>query len=292
MAGIKIQVLRESDQEHWAYDSNYVAGAVRLFSVSDLLARDDAKITLSEWRELDWNKKDDMFPKYVAISHSWTPSAEVIKIAKNANRPLDIEIGEDTPHTISWHGLQQAALAAQHLKCELLWLDFICLHQTSPVDKKLQIQQMGFLYQNARAVIVMPGGVSGAQEIELEAPWITRAWTLQEATLCPETYVLGLDRMPKPSEEVDFVASAGGPGFFPPIESIDTTLGMTKILDLYHSTYANVRIRKFKKGTRELIDTTQWTVNCLGHGSALTALGAILLAESPAMKQAGIWRSI
>lgn len=292
MSSIVIHTLRESEQRRWTYGSNYVDGALRLFSVSSLLSCGDTRISLSEWRELDWKEKSEAFPRYVAISHSWTPSAEVTRISQNANRQLEIEIGQDSPHTISWHGLQQAALAAQHLKYELLWLDFICLNQTSASDKKLQVQQMGYLYEKAAAVIIMPGGVSAAQAIELEAPWITRAWTLQEATLCPKTYVLGLDGRPKITDEMHWSASSMSPGWFPPIDQVDGELGMTEIRDLFHSTYANIRITKFKKDTNEPIDTIQWTVNCLGRGPALSALGAILLAESPAMRQAGIWRSI
>ncbi|KAL6818835.1 hypothetical protein GGI42DRAFT_348046 [Trichoderma sp. SZMC 28013] len=292
MSSITIQVLRESDRRRWTYGPNYVDGALRLFSVSSLLSCDDATISLSEWRELDWNKTAEALPKYIAISHSWTPSAEVVRISQNANRPLDIEIGEDSPHTISWHGLQQAALAAQHLKYELLWLDFICLNQTSASDKKLQVQQMGYLYEKAAAVIVMPGGVSAAQAIELEAPWITRAWTLQEATLCPKTYVLGLDGRPKMTEGRWQTFSKSPPGDFPSIDQVDGDLGITEIRDLFHSAYANIRIMRLNEDTNEPIDTIQWTVNCLGSGPVLSALGAILLAKSPAMKQAGIWRSI
>ncbi|KAL6800556.1 hypothetical protein J3E68DRAFT_398554, partial [Trichoderma sp. SZMC 28012] len=292
MSSITIQVLRESDRRRWTYGPNYVDGALRLFSVSSLLSCDDATICLSEWRELDWNKAAEAFPQYIAISHSWTPSAEVARISQNANRPLDIEIGEDSPHNISWHGLQQAALAARHLKYDLLWLDFICLNQTSSSDKKLQVQQMGYLYEKAAAVIVMPGGVSAAQAVELEAPWITRAWTLQEATLCPKTYVLGLDGRPRMTDEVHWSVSGSSPGWFAPIDQVDGELGITEIRDLFHSTSANISITSLNKETNEPIDTIQWTVNCLGSGPVLSALGAILLAKSPAMKQAGIWRSI
>ncbi|KAL7952754.1 hypothetical protein V8C34DRAFT_322543 [Trichoderma compactum] len=214
MSSITIQVLRESDRKRWTYGPNYVDGALRLFSVRSLLSCDDATISLSEWRELDWNKAAEAFPQYIAISHSWTPSAEV----------------------------------------------------------KLQVQQMGYLYEKAGAVIVMPGGVSAAQAIELEAPWITRAWTLQEATLCPKTYVLGVDGRPKITDEVHWSASRMSPGDFPPIDQVDGELGITEIRDLFHSTYANIRITRFKKDTNEPIDTIQWTVNCLGR--------------------AGIWRSI
>src|SRR5947207_4269133 len=43
----------------------------------------------------------------------------------------------------------------------------------------------------------MPGGVAAVQSAEKSASWITRAWTLQEATLCTNTYVLILSPVPK-----------------------------------------------------------------------------------------------
>ncbi|EXJ80080.1 hypothetical protein A1O3_08366 [Capronia epimyces CBS 606.96] len=49
---------------------------------------------------------------------------------------------------------------------------------------------MAKVYSNAGAVIIMVGGVGAAQSINSTSSWMNRAWTLQEATLCDETYVL------------------------------------------------------------------------------------------------------
>lgn len=122
-------------------------------------------------------------PMYAAISHIWDPSEEVKRISRMANRPLNIDIGSDRPHTISWHGLIQAAIAAKYFKCQYLWLDLLCLDQRSAIDKKRQIEKMADVYALSEITLVMFGGVAAAQAIDKEALWIDRAWTLQEAVI-------------------------------------------------------------------------------------------------------------
>lgn len=85
----------------------------------------------------------------------------------------------------------EAAIAARHLKCDYLWLDFICLDQQSSHDKKLQIKNMANIYAYCSTTIIMPGGVMRAQHPEDEAFWHTRAWTLQEAI---KSFVRGRSR--------------------------------------------------------------------------------------------------
>ncbi|RDW65848.1 uncharacterized protein DSM5745_09587 [Aspergillus mulundensis] len=100
MSSTVIQILHETDRKTWSYGSDYVDGALRLFRVDDLLSQ-DSTIVLLEWRDLDVSQRGDGFPTYAAISHSWSPSVEVQKLSSIANRPLDIDIGQDAPHQIS-----------------------------------------------------------------------------------------------------------------------------------------------------------------------------------------------
>jgi hypothetical protein len=102
-----------------------------------------------------------------------------------------LKIGGDQVHdAVIWFGLVQAAHGAAHLGCEYLWLDLLCIDQTSAGDKRLQIKNMGTIYQRAEVVLVMFGGVSAVQGMGSCAYWIDRAWTLQEAILCSKTYGL------------------------------------------------------------------------------------------------------
>lgn len=295
MSAKLIRVLNESERRTWSYGSNHTNGAVRLFSVSDLIAHSDAGIYLWEWRGVDLSKKDDEFPNYAAISHSWQHSPEAISIREAANRPLYIDIGEDSPYEISWHGLRQAALAARHLGCELLWLDFICLDQKSSADKKLQIQNMGHIYENASAVIIMPGGVSAAQDVEKEAPWITRSWTLQEATLCPNTHLLALCSLGSwvndTRYEVGVFTADPGPGVNI-FDYIEGELGLANIRGLATGPLSRIRITHFDKVTGEVVNKKVWSIRCLGDGADTWAFTAVLIARSPVMKRVGVWRSM
>ncbi|KAL7801060.1 heterokaryon incompatibility protein domain-containing protein [Trichoderma afarasin] len=282
MTGIPIKTFYESDQTTWSYQSTHVDGASRFITVRGLLALTNAEFSLWEYRDLDWNNVDGQIPEYVAISHTWNSSPEVIRLGTIANRPLHIDMGEASPSTISWHGLRQAALAARHLGCELLWLDFICVHQNSLDDKKLQIPNMGNIYKNATAVIVMLGGVSAAQDFEIETEWATRAWTVQEAALCPNTYVLGMDYVWLLRRKVDdylFTETSAWPSYRE-FTYIEDSLALADIRGILNHLQGEV----VRKGT--------WALKCLGDGAVVWAFAALLLATTPTMRQVGVWRSL
>jgi hypothetical protein len=279
----------------WDYQFDYVDGAIRFITVEGLLALEDAEFFLLEWRDFTWDHENGArLPPYAAISHIWTSSPEVMKLSRNINRPLNIDGEEGSPHTISWHGLRQAALAARHLGCRMLWLDSICIHQNSPSDKKIQIPNMGNIYTNATAVIVMPGGVSAAQYFEIETEWATRAWTLQEATLCPRTYILGLDHVGSlflNHDEYSFSMSTTT-GCYADFDCIEGCLALADIRDILKSLNYSMEVEIINKRTGEVVREGTWRVQCLGNGAVVRAFAALLLAETPAMKNVGIWRSL
>jgi ankyrin repeat protein len=198
--GTPLLHLNEASNAVWAYHRRGQDGSLRLFSVEMLLQPGSSQIDLYEWAGLDsWVDPSSIrsglewplgMPGYAAISHVWDPSDEVRRISQEVNRPLMVDTEKPTPHIISWHGLIQAATAAKHLGCEYLWLDLLCLDQLCDNDKKLQIKNMHNVYRSATAVLVMFGGVAAAQGLDKPSTWINRAWTLQEATLCGETYGL------------------------------------------------------------------------------------------------------
>jgi hypothetical protein len=188
----------------WRYGDR-TEGAFRGISVAGLL-NPSPYIDLYEWRDgLNGNGplrqpvKDKHFrPKYAAISHVWGASEAVRKTTKSANRPLRIYTeakaadGKMIPDEIEicWQGLVQAAHAAHARECDYLWLDLFCIDQRKTDDKAKQIKNMGKIYERAAVVIVMIGGVGAVQGIDERSSWIDRAWTLQEAVVCPKTAVL------------------------------------------------------------------------------------------------------
>ena len=286
--GTQILHLRESDRRDWSYSSNHVDGALRLITVDDLLSPKNATISVSEWRKVDLSRNGEVIPKYAAISHSWAPSKEVERLSSIANRPLRIDIGNDKCHQIGWHGLCQAAKAARKLKCDHLWLDLVCLHQTSDTDKKLQIKNMGCIYEKAEAVIIMPGGVAAVQGPEHPAPWITRAWTLQEATLCPNAYVLILH--PGPISGYEYEWGSTGPSYS--VTHVDDDIALSELPALLSCRGSGLTISKTKIGT-QVTTKDSFVVHCFGDEDAVvTALEGVLSAHTRAMVRSAAWRSM
>ncbi|KAH8586697.1 hypothetical protein B0O99DRAFT_557695 [Bisporella sp. PMI_857] len=267
MLEVRIMQMKERDNQVWWYGNDKTDGLLRLISVNDLLST-DAAITLSEWRGLDLSRSGPERPRYAAISHAWEPSDAVKELSMAANRPLKILIDGNKRHIVSWHGLRQAAKAAERLGCEHIWLDLVCLNQVSDNDKKAQIKNMGNIYEKAKAVIIMPGGVAAAQRPEDEALWITRAWTLQEAVLCHNTYVLVLRTTPTLGRGYDS-------------SYVDDDLAVYTLKSLVGGKGTNVSTK------------TSFNVHCFGHDSTVKSLQAILEAgDNLAMKRSAAWRSI
>ncbi|KAG5650944.1 hypothetical protein H0H81_010481, partial [Sphagnurus paluster] len=72
----------------------------------------------------------------------------------------------------------------------LVWLDRLCVLQTSREDKAWQIMRMHGVYQSCSICLVIPGGLSRLADLCEQTAWIERAWTLQEAMVPPRTLVL------------------------------------------------------------------------------------------------------
>jgi hypothetical protein len=267
------------------------------------------KLKLYEWKSLRRRgyhasaSDPSNYPTYAAISHVWDMSEEVKRIAGEAGRPLHVEIPEGL-HTISWHGLQEAANAAHQLQCEYIWLDLICLDQIprdDPVEswrgddgeKEEQIGNMANIYKFAKAVIIMVGGVSAVQGVDTPSAWMDRAWTLQESAIClRDTYVyvqwpyanrFTVNPEAKIPYEVDFI----------PVEG-EHQKALIELLDLLEMP----DLSKYRTSP-DLGLPSNFQVRCLdGHkdGSqcrtAKTALLAVLKATNDRMRQAGVWRSI
>jgi len=203
---IKIVTFDRRGNE-WSYrDATPIPGAFRMISVSALL-RSQRSLELYERNDLDWNntewkaKPSGSWPKYAAISHVWEFSTAVHNICERTPERIEIStiksVNGGKPHRIDWRGLVDAARAAERLQCEYLWLDLLCIDQVDRTltneeagDKSKQIEKMGKIYERAGAVLVMVGGVGAVQGVDETSAWIDRAWTLQEASLCDNTYVL------------------------------------------------------------------------------------------------------
>lgn len=92
--------------------------------------------------------------------------------------------GAEDGDPISILVLMHACIASRQQGLEYLWLDRLCIIQSSKDDKHWQIRNMHDVYKSCSLCIVLPGGVQRIVPLSEETTWIHRAWTLQE-TLAP-----------------------------------------------------------------------------------------------------------
>ncbi|KAL0564501.1 hypothetical protein V5O48_017545 [Marasmius crinis-equi] len=71
-----------------------------------------------------------------------------------------------------------------------LWLDRLCILQTSKPDKIWQITRMYSIYAHCEICCVLPGGIRRLVRLGERTSWIDRGWTLQEAIAPKKTVVL------------------------------------------------------------------------------------------------------
>ncbi|KAI3611673.1 het domain containing protein [Moniliophthora roreri] len=82
---------------------------------------------------------------------------------------------------ISLKVLEHACRWASNSSSSYLWLDRLCILQTSKQDKAWQISRMYDIYEGSEQCIVLPGGLQRLASVFDETSWADRAWTYQEA---------------------------------------------------------------------------------------------------------------
>ena len=170
------------------------------FLLVDVLSR---QLVSSAGRQVD----------FVALSYVWGPQSSSRPRYRARYRAGDSILA--LPRTI-----EDAMRLTKALDKQYLWVDYLCITQDDPAQRRAQIQQMSDIYRAAYATIValcgshmdsglarVPGSrralqpqldceVDGhrllvsmpdlASQVESSA-WNTRAWTLQEGFLSPRT---------------------------------------------------------------------------------------------------------
>ncbi|KAJ6588908.1 hypothetical protein B0H19DRAFT_1248499 [Mycena capillaripes] len=129
--------------------------------------------------------------KYSAISYVWkgNPADPSTVAATNHSGYLTVE-GAENADPISIEVLRAACLASLRndesgrwrmvSRAEYLWLDRLCMVQTSRADKNFQISQMYRVYKCCTQCLILSGGIERLVPLDEETAWANRAWTLQE----------------------------------------------------------------------------------------------------------------
>ncbi|CAL1705981.1 unnamed protein product [Somion occarium] len=91
---------------------------------------------------------------------------------------------------ISMQVLEFACFYSSKYSASYLWLDRLCILQTSKRDKLWQIGRMFEIYEGCQECVVLPGGLQRLASVFDETSWADRAWTYQEAIITWEYAVV------------------------------------------------------------------------------------------------------
>lgn len=125
--------------------------------------------------------------EYSALSYVWRGNR--VDPSQPAPERFAV-VGAEDGDPIGIEVLRHACVASMKKKVEYLWMDRLCIIQTSREDKLWQIGKMYNVYKSCARCIVLPGGVQCLVRLDEETAWIHRAWTLQECLAPKEVVVL------------------------------------------------------------------------------------------------------
>ncbi|KAH9848763.1 hypothetical protein C2E23DRAFT_418388 [Lenzites betulinus] len=157
------------------------AGEIRLI---DCVAASQNVLRICE-TNLNFPPKD---VTYATVSYVWRGYPP--KRSPTGSRAEFTVKGAESGEPISIPLLGHICAAALQEGVELLWLDRLCIMQTSKEDKAWQIQQMYNVHERCAVCFVLPAGVNRLATLDEDTPWIHRAWTLQELLAPSRSLVL------------------------------------------------------------------------------------------------------
>ncbi|KAK0467563.1 hypothetical protein IW261DRAFT_1059912 [Armillaria novae-zelandiae] len=123
---------------------------------------------------------------YAAISYIWCGNS----VDESTVGPRFSVAGAKDGDPIGVDVLVHACTAALREGAKCIWLDRLCIMQTSKEDKHWQIAQMFDIYKRCSLCIVLPGGVQRLVGLDEHTTWINRGWTLQETLAPPRVEVV------------------------------------------------------------------------------------------------------
>ncbi|GBE83818.1 hypothetical protein SCP_0508750 [Sparassis crispa] len=220
---------------------------------------------------------------YCAISYVWRGNPISAAHAAQEKFGAFSVRGAEDGDKVGVDTLMHACTAAVKLDTKYVWLDSLCIMQTSSADQSFQIKSMHHIYQSCAACLVLPGGMRHLVSLEADTAWIQRGWTLQEVVAPKQSLVLfswkhGSGQFKRSKTHVHELVSRRS-----------AYAKLTQVLQLHTSDtvftgrdggdqHLDLTIRMFGN-TTEAIKSHVWAL-----------LGAMLLSNLDAQKHA-IWRS-
>jgi hypothetical protein len=115
--------------------------------------------------------------RYCTLSYVWRGSSNEgeQQLMQSSERGTLHIAGATNADPISIAVLATVCKCVLARKCELLWIDGICIIQNDEDDKSWQIQNMFNIYKHCMQCIILPGGLSRLVPLTEPTPWIHRA---------------------------------------------------------------------------------------------------------------------
>ncbi|KAJ3129011.1 hypothetical protein HK098_002862 [Nowakowskiella sp. JEL0407] len=130
--------------------------------------------SLTEHRTIETSSNECY--EYAIVSHSWGSVRG--KKASNISWPTEV-MGDKE--------LDMLTRLLLELNFEFVWVDVLCIDQSSMEDKMYETSRMCEYYSNASACLVFPKGMHSEVDVSSiqlsDFPWFGRLWTLQESWL-------------------------------------------------------------------------------------------------------------
>lgn len=97
--------------------------------------------------------------EYVALSHCWGGSTQLLKLTGNNERQLQGKMPVETLPTT----FKEAISACSELRFTYLWIDSLCIIQDSVADWQEQAAEMNLVYGNAVLSLYMAGSANPSE---------------------------------------------------------------------------------------------------------------------------------
>ncbi|KAI0759095.1 hypothetical protein C8Q74DRAFT_1372960 [Fomes fomentarius] len=249
-------------------------------------------------RVVEYDALSDLHPHaYAAVSYIWRGAIGPPPFSMAQFGTFSV-VGVTDGDPISIDVLLHVARACLRDEIPLVWLDRLCIIQTSKEDKSWQIQRMYGIYASCGHCYILPGGTRRLVSLEEPTLWIHRGWTLQEAVAPKNCSVVV--RWPHASGTFDNphqrLGSTGSIDVVVPGESCK--LPLSPLLKASVADTVEFRVRSPETMTGRKVDVT---IGIFGSGEVgrrhAFALSGAMIAEDDTrdregvQKKTALWRS-
>ncbi|EEB91168.1 hypothetical protein MPER_10515, partial [Moniliophthora perniciosa FA553] len=199
------------------------------------------ELRVLEFQDVPWKLGPNPPLSYATISYVWRGNPRPPGEDASSELPANFNVtGAEDGDPIGLDALHHACIVSMRYGISYIWLDRLCILQTSKVDKSWQIQRMAEIYRQTTLCIVLPGGITRLVSLDEPTTWIHRAWTLQESILPSQSLVLFAWGYAETAKVYSKSSSEWDCQIVPVVGGISATIPLTSLLHHHHSRNASI----------------------------------------------------